>query len=186
VRNVARADLGSVEPEQSLAALAPAPTLLPGESLEHYQLMRRALIADLAPNSAVEWLLTFDVIELSWEIERYRVLRQRILLQYREQAIEESLLRIDLLESAHPGSVGRRQIRHNARCWRTDAIAAREIETRLADQGIDQSTLDAECLAQAREIFLLFQALLDSAQSRRGGVLKEIKFHRSFRQRSLR
>ena len=75
-----------------------APTLLPGESIERYQLMRRALIADIAPNSAIEWLLAFDVIELSWEIERYRLLRHKILMQYREQAIEQCLCRIDLLE----------------------------------------------------------------------------------------
>jgi hypothetical protein len=30
-----------------------------------YQLMRQAILSDIAPKSAIEWLLTVDVIELS-------------------------------------------------------------------------------------------------------------------------
>ncbi|MGY4615472.1 hypothetical protein ACVWZ4_000699 [Bradyrhizobium sp. USDA 4472] len=60
-------------------ALAPPPLLLPGESLEHYELLRQTIFADLAPRSAIEWLLAIDVAELSWEIQRYRVLRHKLL-----------------------------------------------------------------------------------------------------------
>jgi hypothetical protein len=35
-----------------------------GESLEHYQSLRQAIFADLAPRSAIEWLLVIDVAEL--------------------------------------------------------------------------------------------------------------------------
>ncbi|UQR65436.1 PDC sensor domain-containing protein [Bradyrhizobium sp. C-145] len=52
-------------------ALAPPPLLLPGEHLEHYQALRQVIFADLAPRSAIEWLLAIDVAELSWEIQRY-------------------------------------------------------------------------------------------------------------------
>lgn len=50
-----------------------APPLMPGEHLEHYQALRQAIFADLAPRSAIEWLLAIDVAELSWEIQHYRV-----------------------------------------------------------------------------------------------------------------
>jgi hypothetical protein len=89
VKNVALADILTPALEQDLTALAPAPTLLPGESIERYQLMRQAILSDIAPKSAIEWLLAVDVIELSWEIERYRILRHKSLMQYREQAIEK-------------------------------------------------------------------------------------------------
>jgi len=180
VKNVSPDEIRGSTLEHDLVALAPPPTLLPGESIERYQLMRRELIADIGPSSAIEWLLTFDVVELSWEIERYRLLRQKILVQYREQAVEQCLGRIDLLElSPRSDGPSRQQIRRNARCWRTDVKVAHEIEARLAAHGIDQSALNAECLVQAREFFLLFQELHDSAQSRRGALLREIKFHRS-------
>jgi hypothetical protein len=182
VKNVALADIVTPALEQDLTALAPAPTLLPGESIERYQLMRQAILSEIAPKSAIEWLLAVDVIELSWEIERYRILRHKILMQYREQAIEQCLRRIDLLEiPPEADGLARQQIRRNAWCWRSDKGAADEIESRLAAHGFDQSTISAESLTQAREFFLLFQSLLDTAQSRRVSILRDIKAMRHWR-----
>jgi hypothetical protein len=65
VKKVALGDILTSAPEQDLATLAPPPALLPGESIERYQLMRQAILSDIAPKSAIEWLLTVDVIELS-------------------------------------------------------------------------------------------------------------------------
>lgn len=41
-------------------ALRPAPQLLPGESLDHYQALQAAIFQDIAPRSAIEWLLAID------------------------------------------------------------------------------------------------------------------------------
>jgi hypothetical protein len=79
-------------------SLSVPPLLLPGESLERYELMRQAIFADLAPRTAIEWLLAIDVVELSWEIQRYRVLRHKLLDHYRENAVEQTLRHIDLAE----------------------------------------------------------------------------------------
>ncbi|MET4120495.1 hypothetical protein ABIB90_007545 [Bradyrhizobium sp. JR4.1] len=76
--------------------LAP-PLLLPGENLDHYQALRQAVFADLAPRSAIEWLLAIDVAELSWEIQRCRVLRHKLLEVYRQKAVEAALRRIDMI-----------------------------------------------------------------------------------------
>ena len=83
-------------------ALAAPPLLLPGESLEHCQTMRQAIFADLAPRSAIEWLLAIDVAELSWEIQRYRLLRHKLLESCRQKAIEAALRRIDLTHCKMP------------------------------------------------------------------------------------
>src|SRR5207249_734152 len=80
-----------------LEVLAPSPLLLPGESREHYQALRQAIFADLAPRSAIEWLLAIDIAELSWEIQRYRCLRHQLLETQRQQAIAAALRRIDLV-----------------------------------------------------------------------------------------
>lgn len=79
------------------AVLTPPPLLLPGESLDHYRALRQAIFSDLAPQSAIEWLLAIDVAELSWKIQRYRVLRHKLLETYRQRAIEVALRRIDLV-----------------------------------------------------------------------------------------
>lgn len=46
-------------------SLSPPPLLLPGEAREKYDLMRQAIFAELAPQTAIEWLLAIDVAELS-------------------------------------------------------------------------------------------------------------------------
>ncbi|WP_246786626.1 hypothetical protein [Bradyrhizobium sp. USDA 3458] len=79
-----------------LEALMTAPLLLPGENLEAYRLLQQAVFADIAPRSALEWLLAIDIAELSWEIRRYRLLRDALLEDHRQQAIEAALRRIDL------------------------------------------------------------------------------------------
>jgi hypothetical protein len=163
----------------NLEELAPPPSLLPGESLERYQFMRRAIFSDIAPASAMEWLIAIDVVELSWEIERYRLLRHKILERFREQAIEDSLRRIDMVEiPPERQEVANLYIRQNASNWRTDPDAACEIEARLTAHGIDQMTINAETYVQAQEILILFQALLDAAQTRRVSLLREIRLLR--------
>ena len=103
-------------------------------------------------------------------------------MQYREQAIEKCLRQIDLLEiPPEADGLARQQIRRNAWCWRSDKGEADEIESRLAAHGFDQSTISAESLTQARQFFLLFQSLLDTAQSRRMSVLRDIKAMRHWR-----
>ncbi|MCK1643004.1 hypothetical protein IVA95_36960 [Bradyrhizobium sp. 157] len=162
-----------------LEALSPPPLLLPGESLEKYQLMRQAIFAELAPQSAIEWLLAIDMVELSWEIQRYRVLRHKLLEHYRENAIAQSLHHIDLAgipPEIEPVAVN--HIRRNALNWRVNPTARREIEARLAAYGYDSNAINTQVYLQARDVFLVFEALLNSAQSRRLSLLRELKIRR--------
>jgi hypothetical protein len=69
---------------RELEALVPRPMLLPDEVLEHYQLIRQAILAYIAPRSAIDWLLAFDLVEMSWDIQRYRILRHKVLESFRQ------------------------------------------------------------------------------------------------------
>ncbi|WP_247460669.1 hypothetical protein [Bradyrhizobium sp. 62] len=160
-------------------ALCPAPQLLPGESIDHYRALQTVIFRDIAPQSAIEWLLAIDVAELSWEMQRYRILRHKLLESYRQKAIEMTLRRIDV-----PGIVpdfkhdAERYITQNALDWRLDRIAADEIEARLASYGFDQHSISVEVYVQAREMFTLFETLMNAAQLRRLFLLKEISSRR--------
>jgi hypothetical protein len=46
------------------------------------------IIEEIAPQSGIEWLWAADLIELSWDIVRYRALRQKMLKIRRQDAIE--------------------------------------------------------------------------------------------------
>jgi hypothetical protein len=80
---------------EGLEAFARPPSLLPGERPEQYDALRDAIFCEIAPRCAIEWLLAIDVVELSWDIQRYRILRHKILEGYRQKAIEQALRRVD-------------------------------------------------------------------------------------------
>jgi hypothetical protein len=50
--------------------------------------------------------------------------------------------------------------------------------------GVDQIDINAQAIAQARELFLLFDHLMQSAQSRRLAPLREICIRREFGRRA--
>lgn len=56
-------------------------------------------------------------------------------------------------------------------------MAAAEIEMRLGAYGFDQQAINTEVYVQAREIFVLFEGLLNAAQARRLLLIREIKRH---------
>ncbi len=153
--------------------------LLPGESLSDYEAIRDMIIEEIAPQSGIEWLWAADLIELSWDIVRYRALRQKMLKIRRQDAIEAMLQRLDLPGIPYPfRQLARDQTRLNAEQWRTDPAANAEIENRLATQGIDEGSVNAEVLIQSRELFVMFDNLMQSAQTRRILLLREINRRR--------
>ncbi|MCK1341516.1 hypothetical protein IVB38_37400 [Bradyrhizobium sp. 38] len=157
-------------------ALAPPPLLLPRENLEHYQALRQAIFADLAPRSAIEWLLAIEVPELSWDIQRYRMLRHKLLETYRQKAVEAALRRIDMV-GIDPEFEAEAETctLQNALSWRCDPVAASEIDARLATYGFDQRAITTEVYVQAREVLVLFEGLLNAAQTKRMLLLREIR-----------
>jgi hypothetical protein len=157
------------------------PCLLPGEDRREYEILRQMMIDDIQPRTNIEWLWTVDLVELSWEILRYRRLKNRILEAYRVAAIEAFLRRLDGEEMpAEAMPMVQMQTRRTANEWRDDREAAIEIEARLHRSGFDDIDINAEMFAQAREPFAMFDQLMQSAQSRRIGLLREISIRREF------
>ncbi|MGY3494937.1 hypothetical protein [Bradyrhizobium sp. USDA 4502] len=158
-----------------LEPLKPAPLLLPGESVEAYNALQQAVFADIAPRSALEWLLAIDIAELSWEIRRYRLLRHALMEDHRQHAIEAALRRIDLAGIAPEfAEDAKRHTRQNALSWRFDHDSAREIEVRLAAYRFDQQALNLEVFIQARANLLMFEGMLVAAEKRRAYLFREI------------
>lgn len=172
--------LASMLPSQ-FEALCPPPQLLPGENIDHYHAVQAAIFRDIDPRSAIEWLLAIDIAELSWEMQRYRVLRHRLLNTYRQKAVEMTLRRVDMVGIAPDfQDVAEIYTIHNALDWQLDPSAAIDIEARLRSYGFDQHAISMEAYVQAREILSLFESLLNGAQLRRLLLLKEINnFRRS-------
>ena len=69
--------------------------LLPGESRREFDMIRQMIIEDIGPRTNIEWLWTLDLVELSWEVLRYRRLKEKTLQIYRGNAIASLLQRLD-------------------------------------------------------------------------------------------
>jgi hypothetical protein len=163
--------------------------LLPGEDLKDYEFVRQMIIDDVAPQTNIEWLWTLDLVELSWEILRYRRLKLKVLDMYREDAIQSILQRLDGANMPPEAECKvLMQTRRNAEEWRNDREAAAEIEGRLARHGFDVLSVTAEVFVQARGLFEMFDSLMQAAQSRRLTLLREINIRRELgrRVKSLR
>jgi hypothetical protein len=154
--------------------------LLPGEWQTHYETIRQMMIDEVAPQTNIEWLWTIDLIELSWDVVRYRSLREKVLEVYRETAVESLLQRVDGwgIPSAAK-EMAQRQTRRNVEQWRDDPKAATEIEAHLKSFGIDTTSINIEVFIQARDLFVMFDSLMHSAQSRRIALLREIAARRA-------
>jgi hypothetical protein len=107
------------------------------------------------------------------------VLRHKLLETYRQKAIESALRRVDMIGIAPEfADEAEYYTLQNALSWRLDPIATTEIETRLASYGFDQHAINTEVYVQAREIFVLFESLLNAAQTKRMLLLREIRNQR--------
>jgi hypothetical protein len=169
-----------------LQAFSEPCSLLPRESRSDFEGIRQMMIDDIQPETNIEWLWTLDLIELSWEIVRYRSLKQRVLAEYRHSAIRAILLRLD-----GEGMPVERfqhlefQVERIVAEWRTDANAAVEIEARLRRHGFDATAVNSEVLF-TRKSFAMFDDLMHGAQNRRMVLLREINIRREFAKRATR
>src|SRR4051812_43808878 len=139
------------------------------------------IVEDIQPQTNIEWLWTLDLVELSWEILRYRQLKKSILHVHRATAIEAILRRLD--GEGMPAeymSMVHLHAKRTAAEWRDDRDGASETEDRLRRSGIDNIDINAEVFLQVRASFEMFDRLEQLAQARRIGLLREIRLRREF------
>src|SRR5450755_54405 len=140
-----------------LKSFAEDTCLLPGESRREFETIRCMIIDDVRPKTHIEWLWILDLTEMSWEILRYRCLKQKILESYRKAAIEALLQRLDGFGiAAHVTQTMLAQTRRNVLQWREDPDAAVEIEARLRRYGFDAVAINAEGYVQAQRQLEMF------------------------------
>jgi hypothetical protein len=126
--------------------------LLPSESRREFEMIRRMVIEDVGPKTNLEWLWVLDLIELSWEILRYRRLKEKTLQIYRANAIAFILQRLDGAGMPMQSrAIVQTRSERTAAEWCEDSDAAFEIEARLERNGFDLFAINAEVFLQARE-----------------------------------
>ena len=73
----AKESCGSLTVPHELTSFFEPSFLLPGEkSVMISNLFRQMMVDDIRPETNIEWLWTLDLVELSWEVLRYRRLKR--------------------------------------------------------------------------------------------------------------
>ncbi len=133
--------------------------IMAGEDQKQFEALRWMIIGEVSPKSPLQRLLCLDLVEQSWDVLRYRRLKQRILATRRECAIRAVLEKIDGAGVADSDRVESESAKA-APAWRDDPHANSEIERRLTQAGYNQQEIDAEVFVQAGASFLLLDRLM--------------------------
>ena len=68
----------SVALPKDLKIFEEATCLLPGESRQQYEMIKKMIIHDIRPRTNFEWLWVLDLVKLSWEVLRHRRLKEKL------------------------------------------------------------------------------------------------------------
>jgi hypothetical protein len=134
------------------------PALLPGESLAEYSSLYSLLQADLAPADVIEKMWLRDLVDLQWEVRRWRRLNNELLSSSRYDGLDKILrslfykyadgapmeLKRDLMR-CDPTAIAEVSRQHDLAGLTEDAILAQTLAVKLdVIDRIDRMTFQAE------------------------------------------
>ena len=155
------------------------PPLVRGEDPEDYHRLFNQLAATIDPQDFVEWIFTKDILDLVWEIKRWRGVKSAF--------FETELLRSgshlvkELLEDAAGGFVydGRGEARQLvARANTGDQESQNKISDLLTTNGLGQNAILSHALVYKLNDVERLEKLIASAEKRRDDLLKSIDIRR--------
>jgi hypothetical protein len=100
------------------------PPLVGDETIEDYAKFFRAIVADLNPVDAINWLYTRDVVDLAWQIRRERAVSVGIIKLKQKEVVRDHLKAT--FDASDPAKAAIRQReRKLMRDWRQEDILRR-------------------------------------------------------------
>jgi len=134
--------------------------------------LRNAIVNDVKPNGATEWLMAKDVTDSTWEVWRLQQMKALVIEWQRE--MKSAAHRMHRLSDPRPGrsAVGRES---------ADATTVQE-GSPLRQKDWKLGDIFQNCLAP----YQIIDQLLTSALNRRNNTLREIEFRREIFARRVR
>jgi hypothetical protein len=172
-------------PTANMPFLDRMPRMLPGESEGDYWDLFDLLLHDVMPATNSEWFVLADVVELCWEIQRYKAWKGAILAVHHRAAVETALRRVQVSSViVDPLPVRILMARKEAEEARTDPEKHRIMKAKLAEHGYDDVTLNAGALMEALVPLTTIDRFLVSARNQLNTMLKEVYVRREFAARA--
>ena len=146
------------------------PALLPGESLTEYWRLYSLLQADIAPADVIEKIWLRDLVDLQWEVRRWRRLSNEFLSSSRYDALDKILSSFFSYDSA-PASL---------KCdWmRRDPTAIAKVSRMLELLGLTEDLILAQTLAVKLDPIDRIDRMTFQAERRRDLAIQQIERRR--------
>src|ERR1700687_368382 len=160
-----------------------SPRVLPDELEKDYYQLFDMMADEIAPTTNLEWFALDTIVDLLWDMVRYRLWKNAILVVSRQAALETALLRTHP-STAPNGPYRIRLSREEAIAWRTDPEKRAVLEARLAEAGYDVEALNAGAFIEAQVPLATIDRFLCSARGQLNATLKEIGIRREFAERA--
>jgi hypothetical protein len=153
------------------------PPLLAVENRGAYDRLLARVAADLGPHDAMEMMWVKDIVDLIWEVLRYRRFRAVIIDAARHDALDATARSLAIGCGDDPGD-GERLSDHAGGRWLSDPAAKSEVLHILGAHGMSEETIAAEAFLRRGDDIERIEKLLISAERRRDAVLREIAAYR--------
>jgi hypothetical protein len=165
----------SSDPRRKLEACLPPPCLLPSESRKTFKDVRDGFLDALGPTDALEMFFIANVVDLAWEVQRYRRMRADLLSAVRHTGLDYLVPE----GSEEEGDLGRDT-------WVADIRFAKQglepasdrLKRRLAHAGITMQQVEAATLLQGLPDVERICRLEDIAQARLHACLEDLERRR--------
>jgi hypothetical protein len=150
--------------------------LVGDETIESYRRLFGMIVAGLNPVNAIDWLYMKDVVDLSWQIRR-----ERIVLADFIKLMQMDVVR-DLLKATFDpaGTIEASVYRifdaaGEAQRWANDPEARKEIDARLTARGHPPPAVLAQAYVRGASQIDTIDKRIASYEARRVGIVREIE-----------
>ena len=146
------------------------------ETIEGYKSFFRAIVADLKPADAIDWLYIKDVVDLSWQIRRERVVLAGVVKSFQMEVVRDLLKATVDTSNAGEAAVYRIfSAANDAQRWASDPAARKEIDARLSARGHSAAAVLAQAYIRGANHIDAIDKRIASYEARRVGIVREIE-----------
>jgi hypothetical protein len=146
------------------------PALLPAESPAEYWRLSSLLQAEIAPTDAIEKMWLRDLVDLEWEVRRWRRLNNALLSSSKHEGLDK------IMASLQPYDGSEMEL---ARGWmRRDPVAAAKVNSLLNSAGLSEEAIAAQTLAAKLDEIERIDRMIFQAERRRDLAIQQIERRR--------
>jgi hypothetical protein len=155
------------------------PALIEGEdSALYYELLAR-ISEFVTPRDIIEEILIVDIVNLQWEVMRYRRFKSEI-MKLRKSAAVEHLPDLRYVAEQYFPEQSEEEVRDLFYDWvRQDPATGKKVDEIFAKLGLTRDALMAATLFETIGTIAIIEQWISSAEARRNSALRELGRHRT-------